>query len=106
MLAMFSGALFVLALIYGLFLMIKDRNVTKKKLKRMTDNRLLTAVSNWLFHYYREGLEEPELLVQIPDVQPACSDPADRQRGNRLRRRPSAVGESRHGHVNLWQRSG
>ena len=42
MLAMFSGALFVLALIYGLFLMIKDRNVTKKKLKRMTDNRLLT----------------------------------------------------------------
>ena len=34
----------------------------------MTDNRLLTAVSNWLFHYYREGLEEPELLVQIPDV--------------------------------------
>ena len=68
MLAMFSGALFVLALIYGLFLMIKDRNVTKKKLKRMTDNRLLTAVSNWMFHYYREGLEEPELLVQIPDV--------------------------------------
>ena len=68
MLAMFSGALFVLALIYGLFLMIKDRNVTKKRLKRMTDNRLLTAVSNWLFHYYREGLEEPELLVQIPDV--------------------------------------
>ncbi len=41
MLAVFSGALFILALIYGLFLMIKDQNVTKKKLKRMKDNPLL-----------------------------------------------------------------